>query len=1006
MDELSLTESQKKAVLTTNRSVAVIANAGSGKTKVLIERFRHLIINEKIPLHRILAFTFTEKAAGEILERILEQKIVLPEEESLLSIGTIHSFLAVLLRQKGVQLGLDPAFRIQDETEASIEKTKRVHDFLTEKIRQKDPLFADYLNRLGFHRLVESFVNLSLDPHLDQTPPDLLFQPDSARQFKEEVCRFVLAERKRKWNEGVLDFDGLEQAGVQLIADNEKLRNQLQKRYFHILVDEIQDTSPLQAKLVHLLANPQVNHLFIVGDPKQSIYRFRKADVSLFARTVDRIVQNGGELVVLDETFRVPPTVAGAINRVFEPLFSPSQIPQSILPPYTPLISKREADGGKVQIVMMPEEIDGIENQRAREAQWIAQKIRSMNLTGEDREKTVLLFRTSAPMFVYYHALQEAGIPVGLSHPENFLEFPVIRDLIHILNYLAGDKSLITQIGILRSSFFDFSENFIEHYSFQSPPDLLTHYMVDLFGTPPDVALWNRLGGQIRNWEKQKEILNPSLLFSSIIGELKSELKNKSFLLACEQWIILLQKLETNLKNCDSPLREISDIMKAAQSGDQPISLFTPPVANGEVKIMTIHASKGLEFDRVFLPQLYAPVRSRESSFLFDPGAGLAFKEETAGSIKGIKINLSDPPLYTELKEKEKKEIQEESKRLLYVAMTRTRRELYLFTREQKSKTTATDTWNSWLWNFLTEERKTAIRVDQQPEENWTQLKFKLSQALTRPVVNPPLSIPKQPVSPKPTYTVSAVETCLRCPKEFELKFIHGIMPTAPSTASSRHPLPALAWGTLVHEVLQFLDFENLANRDTVIEQAIVNQEIRGERSVITQALHDLIDKLEANQTVWSFLQAHQSGETEIPFLMDRGAFYLKGTMDKIERRPERITVIDFKTDLVTTREEALNRAGQYKGQLLCYALAASRFSPSSPVRTALLFTHLPELVIEDWDRSQLAEADRLLNEFHESLTNHKRVFNYPDSPTPCFHCPYFPLHYCGAKEHFNIKNL
>ncbi|MDO8520206.1 MAG: UvrD-helicase domain-containing protein, partial [Deltaproteobacteria bacterium] len=134
--ENNFTPSQKAAIAAPG-SAAVVAGAGSGKTLVLIERFRHLLAND-VPLNRILAFTFTEKAAGEINQRLLKAGIIRDDEEVQAGVGTIHSFFTSLLRRHGPLLGLDPDFKILGDASQVLDLETRLRSFLLSKIKENN----------------------------------------------------------------------------------------------------------------------------------------------------------------------------------------------------------------------------------------------------------------------------------------------------------------------------------------------------------------------------------------------------------------------------------------------------------------------------------------------------------------------------------------------------------------------------------------------------------------------------------------------------------------------------------------------------------------------------------------------------------------------------------------------------------------------------------------------------------------------------------------------------
>ncbi|MBI2340210.1 MAG: ATP-dependent helicase, partial [Deltaproteobacteria bacterium] len=657
---MSLTPSQTLAVRTIDRPLAVVAGAGSGKTLVLAERYRWLIEEAKVPVHRILAFTFTEKAAREIRERILNRKIIRPEDEGFLQIGTVHSFLSGLLRRYGSLLGLDPAFTILDEASARAERDVRIKSHLIGRLREKNPAVVEANERFGFWRLNQICQKL-----FQRT--DLMVDPESFPSGDDEDIRLFkdAADLFHQWlddkiKSASLTFDDLEILSFRLLKEHPEAADKIRRRFFHILVDEFQDTSPLQARIIEALVGPGMNTLgvktlgvktlFVVGDPGQSIYRFRRVETSIFKNRAEQIKKEGGQIVQLDESFRVPPRLAKIVNKVFIPLFNEEGV--STL--YRPLVSVHHQTTGALKIVVAPEERLSIDRLRRLEAKWIAQNLKERNLSPKDRDSTALLFRASQPMLIYREELEKAGIPVQVTRTHNLLVEPEIRDLLHLLSYLAGDRNPIVRTALLRSSFFNLSEAFIERYSRGGSTDFTEPYTPDFFTAADDRHRWEHLRQLTARWEKLSRAIPPSRLFRIVVDDLGLATGGDSTQrLYVEQWLSLVDDIE---RAGPADLARLEETFSALRSVERGIEAFDPKNAPGCVKLMTIHSAKGREFDRVFLPQLYGGGRSDSADFLLDAEkrtgtVSLAFRKKSPEPVRGLKMELSESPLFRELKE-------------------------------------------------------------------------------------------------------------------------------------------------------------------------------------------------------------------------------------------------------------------------------------------------------------------------------------------------------------------
>lgn len=1034
-----MTPHQIRAVETTNRSVALVACAGSGKTRVLVERFRHLVEKLQVPIYRILLFTFTEKAASEIKERILKEEIIKPIDEALLSVGTIHSFLFSLLRRYGTRIGIDPNFTIKSEFNEEMDRENLCRHFLMEKIKNSDPVSSFWIDRYGFSKISRLIISLLKEPRIylsNQEEPESVGDKNhnSTQSLKTLARELHKIEIHNKLKQKILHFDDLEYLALRLLRTNPDIRQKLVERYNHLLVDEFQDTSPIQGTLIKTLHEAQKNILFFVGDPCQSIYRFRHADLSIFKDALKDIRLEGGMLLTLPDTFRLSPRLTTVVNRVFNTLFNealeqknPEFLPdQSSLPEYTSMNPFFKEEEGSVNLVVAPGSPHDIHSLRQAEAGWIARNILSLKLNSNELDQTALLFRSSAPMFLYKQALDKAGIPCTLSQAENLTAMPEIRDLIHILNGLSGDLSLITQTGILRSAFFHFSEMFIENYILQKPGKFLRHVMCDLFSTPDDKTKWELLTNLWNRWEVLKKLLLPSCLIREIATNL-SQLENfyfsEDFFTPVEQWCQILEDIESNCLSQEliTPLvyQSVSKTIRGIISHSHLLPSFPKISGQKGVHLMTMHSAKGLEFRRVYLPQLYASVRNESSDYLFDNKQGLILKDlKREGS--GLKIQLEESALFVEIKNKEEGENRNEMKRLLYVAMTRASHALTLFLKEpSKTKTHLKDmsTPNEWLWFLMKEERQEAFLLFHEKEKDehsipWTPFEEKLNRAFgtrdgrkTEREIFPTESIlnetheKKIPLPFKPTYTASQIEAYFRCPKEFQLKYLCGIQAANKvSKADDSPPLLPRQWGELVHELLFHDDFSSATKLDLLVDLILMNKKIIDCDSVIKKSLLKLYESLLAYDEFASLLAPAKSLNKEVPFLFDEGPFYIRGTIDLVIQKEEGITLVDYKTDKISNLEELESRKADYFGQMGSYALVASRAFKRDFLKTALLFTDGPHLVMELWNPEKIKAFEQRLNQMHSHLVQKTAPFQWTSQPKTCFHCSYYELNYCGVR--------
>jgi ATP-dependent exoDNAse (exonuclease V) beta subunit len=273
----------------------------------------------------------------------------------------------------------------------------------------------------------------------------------------------------------------------------------------------------------------------------------------------------------------------------------------------------------------------------------------------------------------------------------------------------------------------------------------------------------------------------------------------------------------------------------------------------------------------------------------------------------------------------------------------------------------------------------------------------------------------------KPTYSVSELETFLRCEKEYELKYSDGILALGANTNNQehsrqhrsddagKHHLPAQTWGLLIHEIFQFLDFSTFLNKQTVIDQAFVNQRIQDTHGHITKKINDLIVRIADKKEAIDLLQTNLKSSTEVGFLLDLKEFYIRGTMDRLVHKENALVVLDYKTDTLRSMDDLASRIKTYWGQMACYALATHEIFKTDSVQTTLLFTDGPFVHTQQWNREELENARTLLLSTHASLQEKypagvpiekiSQNKSYPADKSICLHCSYYELNYCGVKN-------
>jgi DNA helicase-2/ATP-dependent DNA helicase PcrA len=405
----SLNPAQREAVEHVTGPVLVVAGAGSGKTRVLTLRIARLIEEHGVPPERILAVTFTNKAAGEMKERVGR---LLDRDPSGLWIGTFHSLSARLLRREAEHLGFDRQFTIYDEDDRSA-------------------LIGRILERLGHDRkkftprAVGSIVSAAKNRMTTAAELKASAPFDRFVQVAADVLEQLPAELQAR---NAMDFDDLLLHPVRLFHERPDRLAEWQERFSFVLVDEFQDTNVAQYRLVRFLGKP--GNVFAVGDDDQSIYGWRGADV----RNMQEFQRDfpGTRIIRLEENYRSTGVVLDAANAVIAE--NRGRIGKTL--------RTTRRGGEAVTVVAAADERD--------EAEWV---VRELGARRNDAEWTdmAILYRTNSQSRAFEEALRRAGTPYRIVGAISFYDRREVKDLLAYLRLVANpadDEAFLRAINV------------------------------------------------------------------------------------------------------------------------------------------------------------------------------------------------------------------------------------------------------------------------------------------------------------------------------------------------------------------------------------------------------------------------------------------------------------------------------------------------------------------------------------------------------------------------------
>lgn len=658
---MKLTWDQIKAVESIDKPTAIIAGAGSGKTEVLTARLVHILKNTPTTLNQILAITFTEKSANEMKQRIASH--LDPETKKELPwamIGTFHSFCLNILKEHAPLIGLSHLTSVWDEHTSRLAIHKHCRQTLLTALHSRQKEALELVEELEFRNVLMLLEELmAFRWHWEQRKSNIKDQRSKKEEELFEATGKLYDQALKNYDEEknfrqALDFQDLEILTLKLFQENREILKNVQNRFEHILIDEAQDLNDLQQELIGLLFNPKKNILCLVGDPKQSIYRFRGANVDGFQKMVRAIGEAKGESLQLRENFRSRPGILEWINPLFSHLFDPSE--------YSPLLATREPTPEQNVLILSveaPPEASK-EERRKREAAEIARHIQTeVSQNKRAFGDFALLFQSLTEVRIYEAAFKEAGIPYRVFGGRGFLSAQEVIDLLFCLKLMVNLEDRMSLVGLMRSPLVGFPDTTITGLALEHPNDLGKAFL------EREEARW------FKNLVSQKENLSGAQILEQTILQTHYDILLRQLdpsggkLANVEQLIQVIRELETEE---EMELKDLLEYFETLKNRQVPFAQ-APAVDTSQkesCQLMTVHAAKGLQFPIVILPDL---IRAQPN----------------IGAHRHFFVTDAELEKLQDLKER---------KRLLYVAMTRAQERLILPIHLNNSKS---GPWHSWV---------------------------------------------------------------------------------------------------------------------------------------------------------------------------------------------------------------------------------------------------------------------------------------------------------------------
>lgn len=917
-----LNAEQKEAVTHNEGPLLIIAGAGTGKTTVITRRLAWLIGQKLAQPDEILALTFTEKAAGEMEERADR---LLPYGYVDLWISTFHAFGERILKNHALEIGLPNDFKLLSQIDQWLLVRKNLAKFN-----------LDYYRPLGspakfIHALVKHFSRAK-----DElvSPEDYLkYAEDLELDTDNKLTGEVLSQEVKRYQEianayqvyqqilldnNVLDFGDLINYTLKLFKERPAILDYYQKKFKYILVDEFQDTNYAQYELIKLLALPN-NNLTCVADDDQSIYKFRGASVSNVLQFKKEFPKT--KEISLVKNYRSCQDILDLAYNFIQ-LNNPNRLEHQLKGELNKkLVAQNKGKGTIEHLHFLSQE---------EEAKAVTKKI--IDLYKKNKETSwqdfAILIRANNQADLYLESLNQQGVPAQFLASRGLYSKPVVMDIFAYLRLLDNYHESTALFRILNLSVFNISTLAINQLGYfarkkgwslfeaMKKASLITRLREE------DLSQINKLLAQIEKHSqiaRERNIMAVVYAFLEDSGYLhyltKKENGTKNGISHLNQLARKLQQFEQ--ANEDKSVRNfIAQIDLNLEAGEEGSLENDKEEGPDAVKIMTVHAAKGLEFKYVFLVNLVAlrfPTTERSEA--------ITLPDELVKEI----IPEGDIHL-------------EEERRLFYVAITRAKEGLFLTSADDcgggRAKKPSRFLFEAGLLaKEEKEKKKNKKREDGQEEEKIDIEKVSLEKPINRREKNPAHRVPDK-------FSFTQLKAFENCPLQY--KFAHVLFVPVKSKF-------AFSFGNTMHLALQ--KFFTLTLENNILSQAsLFTGQADDKKEPAQKEIPPLKELLRIYEQAWlddwyenaehqkeykekgkrmlkEFYAKHQGNwpktkSLEMGFNFKLAKYTIKGKIDRVDEAGSGLELVDYKTGNVPKDEKDID-----KDQLLIYQLAVEQLA-------------------------------------------------------------------------------
>lgn len=947
---------QKQAVQHSTGHLLIVAGAGTGKTTVITRKIAYLITKKKINADKILALTFTDKAAGEMEDRV---NALLPIGYLDLWISTFHSFCERILQQHALDIGIPSNFKLLSETEQWLLIREHLDDLKLDYYQPKGnptkfiAALISHFSRLKDENISpEQYLLYAENLKLNQDTEDVVLE---AKRINELANAYHIYQNLLLKNNS-LDFGDLIIYTLKLFKDRPQILKKYQEQFSHILVDEFQDTNIAQYDLIKLLIKS--NQLTVVGDDDQSVYKFRGASVSNILAFKKDFPKS--EELVLIQNYRSTQNILNLAYN-FICLNNPNRL-EANLKINKKLLSQNKAKGL----------IEHLSTSNANEESCaVINKIAELKNNKNSWNDFAILVRANNQAEQFINFLDKAEIPYQFVASKGLYNKPVILDIVAYLKMLDNYHESRALYRVLNIPVFN-----LQHEEIMLLLNYANKKTLSLYESLQQARIQKDLNSEsVIKIEKilnliekhtkhvtQKTIGEIVLMFLQDSGYLKhltssESQQNREYVLYLNQFYKYIEKFEqaSQDKSVKRFITELNMIEDAGDSGSLKPNFDEGPET---VKIMTVHSAKGLEFDYVFIVNL---VDKRFPSI--EKSELIAIPEEL------IKETIPEGDVHLE-----------EERRLFYVAMTRAKKGIFFTSAEDYGGTR-----KKKPSRFLTE-------IDLVPKEE----KHQATGEVFFDTSNKKIPSNKQKIIEKipDKFSFTQLKAYETCPWQY--RFAHILKIPVPGK-------PSLSFGKTIHHTLCDF-FKKLQEIDHHQQQNFFSNEYFEKKSKKSSQETSLVNLLKIYENNWlddwyyskknkkeyfdkgkeiltKFYELHENNWPAIKFL-EKGFnlkidnYLIKGQIDRIDSVKNGVEIIDYKTGNLPKIKKDIE-------QLQLYALAVKEIFQDNPMQMTYYYLEENKTLSYEVKQEDLKKVKVWILEKIENIL--KNDF----TPTPGFHCKY-----------------